>query len=294
MAATVWAIPRPARREIALIQISRPPDELKKRDNTSWNIAQLVFLANLRVLKMADLGELLTVTDAKSQKDLYNMLQAQNMLMSNMGMYVMNKEDEMQTFQYSFSGLNDIYESFMLDISGACEIPITKLFGRAPGGLSAGDQDLQNYYDTIQQKQTSHLKPVLDKLIPIMLISEFGSIPDDFDYGFNPIQNPTDKDKAELAEKLSNAVVNAFTQGIISQKIAMKELKQQSDLTGLFSNISDEDIEQADDYIPTTLGGDVDEYGAMETEAQNRSNVPTFTKSNDEKPRKAVNWFRKS
>lgn len=43
-------------------------DELKKRDNTSWNIAQLVFLANLRVLKMADLGELLAIGDEEAKK----------------------------------------------------------------------------------------------------------------------------------------------------------------------------------------------------------------------------------
>lgn len=221
-------------------------DELKKRDNTSWNIAQLVFLANLKVMKMDDLGETLAVADEKVQAQIYNTLQAQNMLMSNMGMMLLGKEDDFQTFQYSFAGLNDIYESFMLDISGACEIPVTKLFGRSPGGLSAGDQDLQNYYDTIQQKQTSHLKPALDKLIPIMLISEFGTIPDDFDYDFNPVQNPTNKDKAELAGKLSEAVINAFTQGIINQKIAMKELKQMSETTGLFTNITDKDIENAD------------------------------------------------
>lgn len=222
-------------------------DELKKRDNTSWNIAQLVFLANLKVMKMDDLGETLAVADEKVQQQIYNTLQAQNMLMSNMGMMLLGEKDEFQTFQYSFAGLNDIYESFMLDISGACEIPVTKLFGRSPGGLSAGDQDLQNYYDTIQQKQTSHLKPALDKLTPIMLVSEFGSIPDDFDYSFNPVQNLSDKDKGQITEQLSNAIVNAFSQGIINQRIALKELKQMSDTTGMFSNITDEDIEKADD-----------------------------------------------
>lgn len=38
-------------------------DELKKRDNVSWNIAQLTFLANLRVLKMNDIGQTLAATD---------------------------------------------------------------------------------------------------------------------------------------------------------------------------------------------------------------------------------------
>lgn len=223
-------------------------DELKKRDNTSWNIAQLIFLANLRVLKMSDLGEILAIGDEKAQKELYDTIQAQNWLMSNMGMYLLNKDDDFQTHQYAFSGLNDIYESFMLDVSGAADIPVTKLFGRSPAGFNAtGESDMQNYYDMIEQKQTSQLEPVLDKLLPIMFISEFGAIPDDLDYVFNPISTPAESDLADIVEKKSNAIINVFSAGIISQKTALKELRQMSDTTNMFTNITDEDIENADD-----------------------------------------------
>ncbi len=223
-------------------------DELKKRDNTSWNIAQLIFLANLRVLKMADLGELLAATDEQSQKELYDTIRAQNMLMSNSGLYVMNKDDDFQTHQYSFAGLNDIYESFMLDVSGAAEIPVTKLFGRSPAGMNAtGESDMQNYYDTIEQKQESQLSPALDKIIPIMMISEFGAIPDDLDYDYNPIATPAESELADIVDKKSGAIINVFNAGIISQKVALKELRQMSDTTNMFTNITDADIENADD-----------------------------------------------
>lgn len=61
-------------------------DELKKRDNVSWNIAQLTFMASLRVLKMSDLGQTLGAIDASSQEELYRTIQAQNWMMSNMGL----------------------------------------------------------------------------------------------------------------------------------------------------------------------------------------------------------------
>lgn len=223
-------------------------DELKKRDNTSWNIAQLVFLANLRVLKMGDLGELLAIGDEQSQKDLYNTVQAQNWLMSNMGMYILNENDGFETHQYTFSGLNDIYESFMLDIAGAAEIPVTKLFGRSPAGFNAtGESDLKNYYDIIEQKQASQLYPALDKLLPIMFMSEFGAIPDDLDYEFNPIESSNESELADIADKKSNAIINVFNSGLISQKTSLKELRQLGETVGIFSKITDEDIENADD-----------------------------------------------
>lgn len=233
-------------------------DELKKRDNTSWNIAQLVFLANLRVLKMTDLGELLAIGDEQAQKDLYNTVQAQNWLMSNMGMYILNKDDDFQTHQYSFSGLNDIYESFMLDVAGAAEIPVTKLFGRSPAGFNAtGESDLQNYYDIIEQKQASQLYPALDKLLPIMFMSEFGAIPDDLDYECNPVGSSNETELADIVDKKSNSIINVFNSGLISQKTSLKELRQMGEVTGMFTNITDEDIENADDDTDPT--GDMPE-----------------------------------
>lgn len=273
-------------------------DELKKRDNTSWNIAQLIFLANLRVLKMGDLGELLAVGDSRAQADLYNTLQAQNWLMSNMGMYLLGKDDDFATHQYSFGGLNDIYESFMLDIAGACQMPVTKLFGRAPAGMNAtGESDMENYYETVQQGQETYLAPVLDKLLPIMCMSEFGSVPDDIDYIFNPIRTPSDKDVAELVEKKTNSIINLYSAGIIGQKTSLKELKQMSDSTGMFTNITDEDIEEADDSThPGELlpEGDLDYGGYMGSEKTDRAGLQTSVDSRDAKTSKIISWFRRS
>ncbi len=225
-------------------------DELKKRDNTSFNIAQLVFLANLRVLKMGDLGELLAIGNEDGQKDLYNTIQAQNWLMNNMGMYLLNKEDDFQTHQYSFSGLNDIYESFMLDIAGAAEMPVTKIFGRSPQGMNAtGDGDKDNYYNTIEQKQTAQLEPALDKLLPIMYVSEFGAVPEDLDYSFNPIETPSEDKLAEIVDKKSSSIINVYSAGLISRKVGLKELRQLGNTTGMFTNITDEDIDKATDDI---------------------------------------------
>ena len=202
---------------------------------------------------MDDLGELLAIGDEQSKEDLYNTIQAQNQLMSSMGVYLLSKDDGFETHQYTFSGVNDIYESFMLDVAGASDIPVTKLFGRSPAGFNAtGESDSKNYDDTIEQKQDSQLRPVLDKLIHIMFMSEFGAIPDDLDYVFNPVSTLSEDDLANIVEKKSNAIINVFNAGLISQKIALKELKEMGETTGMFTNITDEDIENADDEAETS------------------------------------------
>lgn len=233
-------------------------DDLKKRDNVSWNIAQLTFMANLRVLKMEDLGQLLSSTDAISQRELYNTIQAQNILMSNMGLQIMDSKDSMETHQYTFGGLADVYQQFLMDIAGAAEMPVTKLFGRSPAGLNAtGQSDLQNYYDMIAEKQESYLRPILNKVLPPFIISTLGSMPDDFDFDFDPVAEPSDKERAELAKTGTDNVVAAFNAGLISQRMALQELKQQSERTGVWTNITDEDIAKASDTVevPGEMGG---------------------------------------
>lgn len=225
-------------------------DELKKRDNASWNIAQLTFLANLRVLKMNDIGQTLAATDPQSQAELYRTLTAQNWLASNMGIQIMDAADGFETHQYTFGGLADCYQQFIMDVSGAAEIPVTKLFGRSPSGLNAtGESDLQNYYDMIGEKQESILRPILNKLLPPFMVSMFGAVPDDLDFDFNPVSEPSDKERMELAKTGTDNVVAALNAGMISKRTGLQELKQQSERTGVWTNITDEDIEKAPDEI---------------------------------------------
>lgn len=221
-------------------------DDLKKRDNVSWNIAQLTFVANLRILKMADLGELLSAGDEQSKAELYHTVQAQNWLMNNMGLQLMDKDDSMETHQYTFGGLADVYSQFMMDVAGAARIPVTKLFGRSPAGMNAtGESDLQNYYDMIAEEQESKLRPLLDKLLPVVCMSAFGAVPDDLDYDFDPVSEPNDKERAELAKSGTENVVTALNAGLVSKRTALKELKQQSERTGVWTNITEADIMKA-------------------------------------------------
>lgn len=252
-------------------------DELRKRDNVSWNIAQLTFMANIRVLKMQDLGQLLAATDSESQAELLRTLEAQNMLLNNMGMQVMDAADGLETHQYTFGGLADCYQQFIMDISGAAEIPVTRLFGRSPSGLNAtGESDLQNYYDMIAEKQESYLRPILNKVLPPFIISTLGSLPDDFDFEFDPVAEPTDKERADLAKCGTDNVVAAYNAGLISQRTALKELKQQSERTGVWTNITDEDIERASDSVeaPGEMGGMFGDMGGEAAGAVDREESP--------------------
>lgn len=241
--------------------------ELKKRDNVSWNIALLTFMANIRVMKIDGMEQLLAYGGDKSQQALYNTLEGLNMMLNNNGIQILGKDDSYESHQYTFSGLGEVYDRFMMDVSGACGIPVTKLFGRSPAGLnSTGDADMDNYYDTIEQSQESQLRPVLDKLLPIVCMSALGAVPDDLDYIFNPVRRPSNDEKQSLGSQQTAAVVQAYTAGLVSEKTALRELQGSSKLTGMWTNITDKQIEAASDQPEAAGEMNIPGMSSMETQ----------------------------
>ena len=151
---------------------------------------------------------------------------------------ILSAEDAMETHSYSFGGLSEIYEQFMMDMSGASEIPATKLFGRSPEGMnSTGEMDLRNYYDMIVQLQERMLRPALEKLLPVMAISCWGFVPEDLEIVFEPMMTTSPAERAELVQKLCSDVIEAFKCGLLNQRQALEELKARGEELGVYTKV---------------------------------------------------------
>lgn len=223
-------------------------EELLKRDSTSWNIASLVFQANLLVDQVEGFEQMQSIGDPDMQRAFYGIKSAQNQMRSNNGMMIIGKDETLSALNYTFAGLDGILEAQMMDTAGAADIPVVKLFGRSPAGMNAtGESDQQQYDDMIGQQQEKQLKPQINKLLPILFMSEFGEIPNDLAIRFNPVSTPTEDKAAETVGKKVDSISKTFQDGIISPKMYLQELHELSYNTNMFTSISDEDIEQADD-----------------------------------------------
>ena len=213
-------------------------DELQKRSATSANIAQLIFQANITTLKMGDLGEHLAYGSDSLRGKVMETLTNENRLRTSYGIQLMSAEDSLETHAYTFSGLSDVYESFMMDMAGAAEIPATKLFGRSPQGMnSTGEADLRNYYDMIAQMQERHLRPALEKLLPVMAISCWGYVPDELEIVFEPVMTTSPAERAELVQKLSSDVIEAFKCGLLDREEAREELRARGEELGVYTKV---------------------------------------------------------
>ena len=165
------------------------------------------------------------------------------MLKSNFGVQLVNRGDNIKNTQYTFTGLKDVFDSMCLNLCGCSHIPAAKLFGREPAGLnSSGKSDLQNYYDYVEGQRETRLRPLLEKLLPVLAMSCWGYVPGDIGVSFPSLWTPTAKELAEIAEKKAAAVRSVFQAGLIAADTAQRELKKLSEETGLFGSITDAEI----------------------------------------------------
>ena len=217
-------------------------NEVVRRDNVAANIAELTFRANVEYREVEGLDQLLGIGNVEAQRRFWNMMQAQTILRSNQGISLVNRGDQVHTEQYTFAGLADVYDRVMMDVAGAARIPVTKLFGRSPAGMNAtGEADTDNYYDYIDGVRETTLRPVLEKILPIMCLSAWGMVPDDLDIDFPPMRTPDEEKNASIAEKKAGTIIAAYNANLVDKETALKELQK---LDGVFDTITDELAEQ--------------------------------------------------
>lgn len=221
--------------------------DVVKYDNVAENMAGLTFRANIDTMEVQNLEQLFSLGSVAQQKRFWDVMQAQSVLRSNFGYQLVEKGNQMKNTQYTFTGLSDVHEAMRVALCGASHYPMTKLFGTSPGGLnSTGESDLQNYYDYVDTLRESKLRPVLEKLLPIMAMSTWGGVPDNMDITFPPLWTPTAKEIAEIAKSKADAVVQVFQAGLMQADTAKKELKKLSDETGLFGSITEDEIKSVE------------------------------------------------
>ena len=163
---------------------------------------------------------------------------------------LMDKANEYQNFSYSFSGLSELLETQRDIMAGAAEMPKVLLYGDTKGGLTSDSPaEMEFYAGTILGKQEDMLRPVLDKLLPVIYATEGVELPNDLDYDFESISGTSQSQKLELLRDTINAVNTLTENGLMTHETGLMELKQIQKLTGFGTNIQkrDEDLSKQSD-----------------------------------------------
>lgn len=248
-------------------------DRLVAFDSATVGAGQLVFKAHLRTMSIENLRDIIA-QGGPALAGLKAQIEFTRAAQTNEGMTVLDAKDKFEVHQYGFSGLSDMLIQFAQQLSGATGIPMVRLFGQSPAGLNAtGEGDMKQYHENVKQQQERRLRNPLHRMLSVMSMSTLGTpLPDEFQFEFRSLQEMSEAEKADIAGKKTTAVAEALDAGLVDRPTAMKELKAAAPVTGMFGNISDDAIEEAEQdeppapdlTLPDVSGLTGDSGGALE------------------------------
>lgn len=217
-------------------------NSIKQADGIAANIASLVFEAKVDIVKVPDL--MASLADPDYEARLLNRFRLANIAKGVNGMLMLDAGEEWASHSTNFTQLPEILMAFMQIVSGAADIPATRLLGQAPAGMNAtGESDLRNYYDRIQAMQTVEVDPAIFILMECLMRSVFGTRPKDMHYIWASLWQISDKERADIGWIDAQTISKLNDTGLFPQEALAKAgtnmLVEHSIMPGLMEEIDD-------------------------------------------------------
>ena len=133
-----------------------------------------------------------------------------------------------------FAGVDRILLRFMEKLSSAAEIPMTKLFGMPPAGMSTDDQSAEKTFNAaIANKQKLKLRKPLNRIIEALLHAKDGptdgNVPEKWKVGFIPLDEPNESEQATTAKALAETDGLHLLNGTLDEVEVRSRLKNDPD-----------------------------------------------------------------
>ena len=220
--------------------------DVKEMVAAKSGIAELMQEANVDIIKREGLNDDLASDQDEAIIKRYEMF---SLMKSCIQMGLLDADEEFDRKTLNLSGVSQILEVFMTWISGAADIPLTRLFGTSAKGMNAtGDGDMLNYYNSIRSNQMCKLSPSMNYLDQVLVRSALGHYPDDYSYVWNPLEQMNDLEASQSEQLRSQKDQTYLDMGAITVSQIQRRLQSNSEY-----QFNDEDIEALEDMEEPNL-----------------------------------------
>ena len=199
-------------------------------------IAELMQEANVDVVKREGLSDELASDQDDAIVSRYTLFSQMKSLVQ---MALLDGDESYERKTLDLGGVAPVLETFMAWISGAADIPVTRLFGTSAKGMNAtGEGDMDNYNNSIRSKQLTQVDPGLRQLDEVLVRSALGYWPDDYNYVWAPLAQPNELEIANAAKTRADTDMLYLAEGIVRPSQIMRNLQSSEQY-----QFEDEDIE---------------------------------------------------
>lgn len=132
--------------------------------------------------------------------------------------FVLGTNDKVERLGANASGFKDISEDNWQFLQAVVGIPAPLLRMQTPGGLNTDGQSWQTgwYGSSVPAWQEEHLRDPLEVIVQCLYMATLGAIPDTWKLTFNPLQEPTPLERAQVYLTTAQADRIALEDGLLT------------------------------------------------------------------------------
>lgn len=215
-------------------------------DTAKTGISDMIEEAKVDVVKIKNYNQ--SIVEGREQ-DFVELGLSMKTVKSLANVLMIDQDAEWEAKELSSMWINESLKESRIDVAAAMEMPLTRAFGQSAAGFASGEEDNKIYYEHINSKQESQLRPAWD-FIDMFLIDDMhekgiGVDVKFFDFDFPSIRDRNEKEQAEILQIIVNSLVALYGVDAVDPVQIAKEVK----LQGLINSITDEDIRKLEAII---------------------------------------------
>lgn len=145
-------------------------DAVVAADNALWSSSTMLHELSMKIFKSK---WLVGLSPSQRAEFLYQLAYTTN----SQSAIALDETEEYTRLQTgSLTGVKEVFDFVMDNLSGMADISRVVLLGKAHGVVGSDDNEVLNYYSKIEQLQISDVVPILDYLVELILHEKDGEI----------------------------------------------------------------------------------------------------------------------
>jgi len=143
---------------------------------------------------------------------------------------ILDKEDEYEQKQVSFSGLPEILNQNRIGMAASFKMPMTKLFGISAAGFNSGEDDIENYNSIVESEIRAKATEIINEILPMACRQLFGYEPD-VSFKYKALRVLSSVEEENLKQSKFNRLSALYSQGMLTAKEYAEALKKEEVFT---------------------------------------------------------------
>lgn len=194
-------------------------DQLRNLDQTMAAGAVLAQEIRENVLTIGNLDAMVTADQREAVESRISLI---GKMKSLLGVILLGQTDSFQSKVNAPTGFRDLSAPAQAMLSAVTEIPLSKLFGFAPSGLSTDDKSGRENWNRKIHSDQEEIRPNLEKYYEVVFVSDDGptggEIPEDWKLDFLPLDEPSQAEQAETRKVVAETDAIYIEWGVLQPK----------------------------------------------------------------------------